>query len=138
MIRDELKQLKTDPPALRKFGLSVGGVLVLLGLWFTLRHKLAGPYLLAPGGLLLGLGLAWPRSLKPVYVGWMAVAFVLGHVVSTVLLVLLFYLVVTPMGLLARAVGKDFLNRKWDPQAPTYWVPRDSTPKTPADYERQF
>jgi hypothetical protein len=139
MIREELKQLKTDAKALRKFGLTVGGVLALLGLWCWLRHKPAWPYLLTPAAPLLVLGLAWPASLRQVYLGWMAMALVLGLVVSTVLLTLFFYLVITPVGLLARLVGRDFLSRRLDPKAASYWLVRDrSAAKAKIDYERQF
>src|SRR5205809_3485170 len=113
MIREEIKQLKTGPSELRKFGLTVGGVLVLLGCWFIYRHKAHYPWFLWPGLLLLAVGLLLPRSLKHIYLGWMAGALLLGFIVSTVLLILFFYLVVTPIGLIARCVGKDFLKRKW-------------------------
>ena len=139
MIRDDLKQLKTGPGDLRKFGLTVGGVFALLAGVFWLRHKPFYPYWLLPAGPLLVLGLAWPRGLRWVYLGWMGMAFVLGHIVSSVLLVLFFYGVVTPIGLMARLMGKDFLSRKWDRQATSYWLPRDrSVVKTKADYEQQF
>jgi hypothetical protein len=139
VIGEEIKQLKTGPRDLRKFGLSVGGVLCLLGVWFLYRHKAHFPYFLYPGLLLVVLGAALPRSLKEVYIVWMAVAFVLGLIVSTVLLTLFFYAVVTPIGLAARCSGKDFLARKWDGQAPSYWLVRDhSKPKAAVDYERQF
>jgi hypothetical protein len=139
MIREELKQLKTDPRALRKFGLMVGGVLALLGLWCWLRHKPAWPYLLAPAAPLLVLGLAWPASLRRIYLGWMAMAITLGLIVSTVLLTLFFYLVITPVGLLARLLGRDFLSRQLDPKATSYWLARDrSLSKGKIDYERQF
>lgn len=139
MIRGELQKLKTGPAELRQFGLVVGGVFGLLACWFWLRHKPFYPYLFIPAIPLLGLGLVWPRSLKWVYLGWMGLAFLLGHLVSTALLVLFFFLVVTPLGLLARALGRDFLRRRWDRRAASYWLPRDlSRPKTRTDYERQF
>lgn len=139
MIREEIKQLKTGPRDLRKFGLMVGGVLSLLGLWFLYRHKGHYPYFLYSGLLLAGLGLAAPGSLKQVYVGWMALAMLLGLIVSTTLLTVFFYLVVTPIGLAARCFGNDFLERRWDARATTYWLARDrSKPRQPADYERQF
>lgn len=139
MIRAELKQLKTGDKELRKFGLLVGGVFALLGLWCLFRHKPAWPWLVAPAAPLLLLGLVFPRSLRVVYIGWMAMAFTLGLVVSTVLLTLFFYLVITPVGLLARLVGKDFLSRKLDPNAASYWLPRNlAEPKQKVDYERQF
>ena len=124
MIREQLQQLKTGPRDLRRFGLMVGSVLALLGAVLLWRHQAAGPWLLVGGLTLVGVGAAAPRILKPIYIGWMALAFVLGAVVSTVLLTVIFYLAVTPIGLLARCFGKDFLNRKWEPRAATYWVPR--------------
>src|SRR4051794_4911088 len=116
MLHEQLKKLKTEPHDLRKFGLLVGGVLLLLGGWFFLRHKAHYPYFIWIGVVLLPLGLVVPRSLKHVYVGWMALGFLLGLIVATILLTLFFYLVVTPMGLIARWMGKDFLARKWDPR----------------------
>jgi hypothetical protein len=139
MIREELQQLSTTSRELRKFGLLVGGVFLLLGGWFWFRHKGAWPYLLAPGTLLVLLGLAAPRSLKGIYVAWMGLAFTLGLAVTTVLLTLFYFLVVTPIALVARLCGQDFLAQNLDPQAPSYWLKRDraKTPR-PADYERQF
>jgi hypothetical protein len=139
MIRDELAKLKTSPRDLRKFGLVVGGVFVLLALVLWRRHLAAWPWLMAPGAGLVGLGLLWPHGLRWIYLVWMALALVLGHVVSTVLLTGLFYLVLTPLGLFARVRGKDFLHRKWDRAARSYWLPRDSThQRSPEDYELQF
>src|SRR5438874_12854631 len=111
MIRDEIKNLKSSPGDLRKFGLTVGSVFLLLGLWFAWRGKSIFPWLLAPGAGLLLLGAAVPRALKSVYIGWMTFALVLGLIVSTTLLTLFYYLVLTPIGLIARLAGKDFLNR---------------------------
>lgn len=140
MIREELKQLATAPHDLRKFGFVVGGVFLLVGLWCLFRHKPAWPFLLSPGALLVSLSLGAPRALKPIYVGWMAMAFVLGLIVSTLILVMFFFLVITPIAFLARLFGKDFLSLKLNPQATSYWRTRDRTPapRPPAEYERQF
>ena len=139
-MREDIKALqKATPRDLRKFGLVVGGVFCALGLWFFLRHKPYYWYVLAPGVPLVVLGAILPRSLKWIYVGWMALAMVLGAIVSTVLLTLLFYLVVTPIGLVARLAGKDFLSRKLQPGAPSYWILRDaSKPKAKHEHEQQF
>ena len=139
MIRDEIRQLKTGDRDLRKFGLLVGGVFGLLAAWCWWRGKPAFPYFLAAALPLMILGATWPRSLKAVYLAWMSLALVLGLIVSTVILTVFFYLIVTPIGLLARAVGKDFLSLRLDPGASSYWIKRDtSTPKQRHEYERQF
>ena len=139
MIREELQQLSTTRRDLRKFGLTVGGVFLLLGGLFLWRHKPAWPYFLTPGVVLVFFGLIAPRILKPVYILWMALAFSLGLVASTVVLTICYFLVITPLSLVGRLFGKDFLSEKIDRSAKSYWLPRDrSTPRQPADYEQQF
>jgi len=137
-IRDDLKQLKTGNRDLRKFGLLVGVVFAALGLIVLLRHKAHYPYFLGPGVGLIACGAIFPRALKYVYLAWMSVAFVLGFIVSHVILGFFFFLVITPIGLLARGFGKDFLSLKLDRQAASYWIPREKKAKTPAEYEQQF
>jgi hypothetical protein len=92
-----------------------------------------------PAALLIVFGVASPNTLRPVYIGWMSMAFVLGFIISHLILGLLFYCVITPMGLVARLAGKDFLRSRRDPAARSYWFPRDRRgPPAPLDYERQF
>lgn len=139
MIREELRQLPMTPRDLRRFGLLVGGVLAVLGTWLWLRQRPAGPWLAGPGVVLMGLGVVVPGWLRGVYRAWMALALVLGWVVSTVLLALFFVVVVTPLGWGARLGGKDYLRRRLEPGARSYWLLRDRTvPRRPADYERQY
>ena len=137
-IRDDIKQLKTSPRDLRKFGLMVGGVFVALGLLFLWRHPGRTPYFVWPGGVLMAVGAIYPRALKYVYIAWMSLAFALGFVMAHVILTLFFFLVITPIGLLARLFGKDFLGLKLDGRAESYWIRRERKPKTPAEYEQQF
>jgi ABC-type uncharacterized transport system permease subunit len=62
---------------------------------------------------------------------------VLGAVMSAVILTLLFYLVITPLGLVMRLVGEDPMRRRFEPELPSYWIRRKSA--GPArDYEKQF
>ena len=137
-IREDIKELKTSDRDLRKFGLMVGSVFAVLGLLFLWRHKPFHPYFLWPGGVLIILGATLPRALKWVYLAWMSLAFVLGFVMAHVILTLLFFLVITPMGWAARLTGKDFLSLKLDRNAKSYWIPRATKPKSASDYERQF
>jgi hypothetical protein len=139
MIGKELKELQTSPRHLRQFGLTVGGVFLAIALFFLWRQKPIFHLFVWPGAILLFLGLVAPKSLRLVFIGWMAFAMVLGHIVSTILLTLFFFLVVTPVGLAARLLGKDFLHRKLDSQAATYWTRRPAGKQmAKADYENQF
>jgi hypothetical protein len=137
-ILDDLRQLKTSPRELRRFGLTVGAVFSVLGMLLWLRHKPAFPYLLVPGAVLMGSGLVLPRVLREIYIGWMSLAFALGSIVSNVMLTLLYCFVITPMGLAARCLGKDFLGLKLNRQAATYWIRRERVSSSNAEYERQF
>jgi hypothetical protein len=137
-IHADLKKLNTGDRDLRKFGVTVGGVFVLLGVLFLLRHRPSYLSFLGAGAVLTALGVIWPRALKYVYIAWMAFAFTLGFVMSNVILALFFFLFVTPIGLLARLFQKDFLARKWDKQAPSYWIQSAREMSKPESYERQF
>jgi hypothetical protein len=137
-IRQEIHELKTGPRDLRKFGLMVGAVFVALGILFLLRHKASYPFLLWPGVFLILFGAVAPRVLKYPYIAWMSVAFTLGFVMARVLLTICFFLLVTPIALIGRLVGKDFLNRKLNRDATTYWVRCETAPKTAESYEQQF
>ncbi len=139
MLLEDIKELKTGPKELRKFGLLVGGVFAVLGFLYCLRGKPVYPWFLAPGGLLIVLGVVWPTALKWIYLAWMSVAVLLGFIVSHVLLTLLFYLAFMPLGLLARCLGKDFLSLRLDSKAGSYWIRRErGVARQAADYERQF
>ena len=138
MINKELEQLSISPRNLRKFGFLVGGVFLLLGCWFLYRQKPVWPYLLAPGALLVLGGAIVPGSLKHVYVAWMSVGFALGFVVSNVILTVFYYLALTPVGLIARLCGQDFLALKRNPTAVSYWVIKPAGARRPQEYEQQF
>ena len=138
MINREIEQLSVSPRNLRKFGLLVGGVFLLLGSLFLYRHKAVWPYLLTPGALLVLGGLIVPQSLKHVYVAWMSLGLALGFVVSNIILTLFYYLVLTPVGLIARLCGQDFLSLKRNPAATSYWVMKPIAARAPQEYEQQF
>jgi Saxitoxin biosynthesis operon protein SxtJ len=137
-IHADLNKLKTSARDLRKFGLTVGGVFLLLGVLLLLRHRSIYPFFLGAGAVLTVFGVIWPRVLKYVYIAWMGLAFALGFVMSNAILAAFFFLFVTPIGLLARLFRKDFLARKWDKEAASYWIPRAREIRTAESYERQF
>ncbi len=122
---------------LRAFGLLVGAVFSAIGLWPTLIHA-APPrfWALVLGGALIGLGLTVPVALRPVHRIWMKVGHVLGYVNTRILLGLIFFLVVTPMGIMRRALGKDAMQKVFAQDATTYRVPK--SPRHPAHMKHQF
>jgi len=120
-ILDDIKGIKSTRRDLRKFGLSVGGVLLVIGalLWWYSRP--AGPYLAAAGIVLIALGLVLPGALVPLQKAWMTVAVVIGWFQTRLILCLLFYAVLTPLRFFGILLRKDPLGRRQDPGAKTYW-----------------
>jgi hypothetical protein len=109
---------------IRKFGLIAFiffGSLCTLGLW---TKKPVPTYLF--GSLsLLGLGfILIPARLKPVYNAWLKVAHVIGRIITTLILALAYYLVITPSALIKRLFGGRPLPVKPDKNAKSYWVTR--------------
>jgi hypothetical protein len=125
----ELRSLDTGPRTLRRFGLAVGGVLFAAGAWFAWRSGTpaapAPAILLAVGSLLVISGSVAPSALRWPFLAWMGLALVLGAVMTRVILTLVYFLVVTPVGLVMRALGRDPMHRRADPDADTYWIRRD-------------
>lgn len=117
----------SDARALRRFGLTVGGVATALAVVWLLRHKHHVPFYVAAGGgpLLLGAALVAPRALAPVERGWSALARALGFVNTRLLLAVVFLFVMAPIALVLRAVGKDPLDRRRDRRRATYWRARE-------------
>lgn len=122
---------------LRAFGLLVGGVFLLIGLWPTVvRGEALRLWAVALGGGLIVLGLVTPMVLRPVYRVWMKVGHVLGFINTRILLGVIFYGLLTPMGLVRRALGKDTLQRAFAADAETYRVMK--SPRHPSHVKHQF
>jgi len=128
----------TNPIAPRRFGLTVGGVFLLLGSIAAWRgHVLSPRVLLGVAGGLIVPALVAPRLLVPVERAWMAFAHVLGTVNTKLILGLLYYVVFTPAGVLRRRFS-DPLARRLGGSEASYWVRRESGEVDPARYRRQF
>lgn len=117
------KKKQTETQRLRKFGLVMAVAFALFGALLLWRGREWAMWLEYVAAAFLVLGLLVPRALKVVETPWMKLAHLLGVVMTTLILTLTFFLVMTPMGLLLRAMGKDLLGMKGDPSLPTYWVP---------------
>lgn len=121
----------------KEFGLIVGGVLVLLGLWWLYRGKFAtAAYVLSAAGSVLVLGgLVLPRLLTVPRRLWMKLAEGMAYVSSRILLAIIFFLVLTPIGLVKRAMGWDPLQRRSGARH-TFWQPYPA--RDPRHYEKMY
>jgi hypothetical protein len=80
---------------------------------------------------------AIPPLRRWLFVGWMYAAYPIGWTISHLLLLIVYYVILTPVGLAMRLAGRDPLDRSPDPAAESYWV-RRTPPDSPARYFRQF
>jgi hypothetical protein len=78
-----------------------------------------------------------PTCIRPFYVVWLAIAMPIGWTVSHVILLIMYYLVLTPMGLIMRVCGYDPLQRRFDRSAKTYWRDQEQS-GSPEQYFKQF
>ena len=114
---------------LRSFGLTVGGIFALIGLWPVVVHN-AGPrwWSVVVAAVLMVPALAYPRSLFWIHKGWMAVGHVLGWINTRIILGVVFYAVVTPIGIVRRWLRKDPMGRQLRPELDSYRVVRKPRP----------
>ena len=138
MLKEEFKNIQETKKDLRKFGLTVGGVLLLIGALLFYFEKGSAPYFAIIGGILFIAGMIIPQTLKPFNKIWMGLAIVLGFFMSRLILTILFYLILTPIAFLAKIFRKKFMMLKYDKSAKTYWEKRSIIQKKQIDYERQF
>ena len=123
----------------REFGLVVGGVFVLLGTWWIYRGKFAAvsQVILPLGAGLILLGLVFPRALIYPNKVWMKLAEVLAFVMTRVILGIVFFLIVTPIGVVKRLSGWDPLQRRAGSSS-SYWRPYSERQRDPRHYEKMY
>ena len=120
-----------DRKGLREFGLVTGGIVAgLFGLLFPwlLDYRVPlWPWLVF--AVLAAWALAAPGTLAPVYRAWMKFGLLIGRVTTPLILGVVFFFVIMPMGLVMRLAGRDPMARRFDEAAPSYRVPSMQRPK---------
>lgn len=132
----EINEIPNTRHDLKKFGLTLGiffGLVAGLMLWRDQENYL---YFLGVAGFFVFFGLVLPNTLKLIHKIWMGLAFVMGWVMSRVILTVLFFLAITPIGLLLRISGKDLLDLKCKIKKDSYWNDHENRAKE--DYDNQF
>lgn len=129
----------------RGFGLTVGGILLLIAAVRALLHwsGVAGIgwfelVLGAVGVALIGFGLVLPGSLGGLHRAWIKLGLVLFKVVNPVVLGVIYVTTVVPIGVVMRLLGHDPLKLKRDPKAESYWVEREPPGPAPETMSNQF
>lgn len=122
----------------RKFGLTIGALLSLASLAPLLHYRAPHLWLLIIGIAVLIAGAAFPDTLTWANRAWFKLGLVLNTIVSPVVMGVLFFGAVAPIGWLLRRQGKDILALKLEPDATTYWQARDPSGPEAGTLGKQF
>ena len=140
-IRDEIRAVYREPSSRD---------MTILALLFLVLPGVIGAYLLfwkgawsgflwMAAGAFLSMCRLVPPLFRVIYRLWIGFSVILGYFVSRIVLTVIFFLVITPTGLIMRMVGKDPMERKRDPTVSSYWIRKDDSQETSIErYEKQF
>ncbi len=121
----------------RSFGITFFVALSLLGLLPLLGGGTPRWWLIGPGVAFLVLAFVYPSILTRPNQLWTKFGLLLHRIISPIIIGFMFYVVLAPIGLIMRLLGKDLLSKKFDPDARTYWISRTDGP-APETMKNQF
>ena len=122
----------------KSFGLVFSVVFALIGLWPLMTSQPIRLWAIGISFILILVAFAMPKILKPLNRLWFLFGLLLHKIVSPVIMALIFYTTVTPIGLIMRVLGKCPIPLSFDPDASSYWIERDPPGPEPKTMPRQF
>ena len=122
----------------RSFGFTFAIVFAIVALWPLVRGRSVRGWALVVAAAFLVAGLALPRVLAPLSRLWFRFGLLLHACISPIIMGLVFYTTVTPIGLVRRLLGQDPLRLRLDHDAVTYWIARHPPGPAPDTMPRQF
>jgi uncharacterized membrane protein YgdD (TMEM256/DUF423 family) len=123
----------------REFGLIVGGMFLLISVWWLYRGKFhtLTQITLPLGGVMVLLGIVFPRVLFYPNKAWMAFAEGLSYISTRIILAFVYFVVITPIGFIKRMTGWDPLSRR-AARSESYWRDYSERQRDPRHYEKMF
>lgn len=138
-IHEDLSRAQTVKKSSdRFFGLTFFVVFLIIALWPLLWQRSIQPVALGIALALLAVSLIVPMWLAPLNRLWLKFGELLHRITSPIILGIMFFGVITPVGFLMRLAGKDLLRMKFDPHCTSYWVRREPPGPDKASLKRQF
>jgi len=122
----------------RSFGFTFAIVFTIVALWPVVRGRSVRGWALVAAAAFLLAALALPRVLAPLSQLWLKLGLFLHACISPIIMGLVFYTTVTPIGLVRRLLGQDPLRLRFDSGAVTYWIERHPPGPAPDTMPRQF
>jgi hypothetical protein len=134
LVREETLKGSSD----RSLGLVFAVFFTAVGLLPLVRHHLIRPWALMVAAGFVILALACPFVLRPVNHVWFRLGLLLHAITTPIILGALFYGVFTPVAFVLRLLGKDYLRLHFEPEAKSYWLPREPPGPPPESMINQF
>lgn len=108
----------------RSFGLLFFFVFVILGLWPLKNSENLNYYFIGISIVFLFLGLINSKLLSPLNNSWIKLGEILGLIIAPVVMVVVYFIFLTPISIIVRIFGKDLLNVNFNKKLDSYWVKR--------------
>lgn len=140
-IINDIKNIKISRKSIKEFGIVIAIFALLVGTFFYYKKDdpIMFKWMAISGLIFLAISFIFPFLLSPLYRVWMSIAFVLGGIISRIILVFLFFFVLTPIGFLLKIIRKDLLNQKFDPTSQnSYWIKKDLSNYSKEQYKKMF
>ena len=108
----------------RSFGLLFFVVFLVIGLWPLTKSGEINLYLISIAVIFLNLGLSKSKMLSPLNKAWIKLGEILGRIIAPIVMALVYFLILTPISLLVRLLGKDLIGMKFSNDIKSYWIKR--------------
>ena len=115
-------------PSNKNFGIVFSIFFFLIFIYYFLQYEIFNFFILILSLIFFSLGIVNSKILSPLNYIWFRIGLILGKIISPIILAIIFFIVVTPVGLIMRLFGKDLLNLKYNKKE-TYWI-KNTDPKS--------
>jgi uncharacterized membrane protein len=139
-ISSQIANLDSSAKEIKKFGLVIMVALTIIAsiIYYKSGYSIIINYLLGSGIVLLVSAILSPNILVPIYKVWMSLAFILGSIVSRIILTILFYFLISPIGIIIKIFGNDIINLKIDKERKSYWIKKDEKAKPDEQIRKMY
>ena len=135
---DLARQERVEIGSNRSFGIVIGLIAIFFGAVPLVHDGQLRLWLLIPGAVLLLAGVLKPSLLSPLNLVWFWIGKLLGMVVAPIVMMMIFFATITPIGLIVRWSGKDSLRLRRQSAVDTYWIKREGPKSTRESLKNQF
>ena len=134
-----MKKERNETRDLRQFGAVLAGILLVAGAINFFKGRISWcPWFFGPGLVVVVLVFAAPKSIKPIFILFTKIGHIIGWINTRIILILVYYILITPIALIMKIFRKDLLDIKIDKNKISYWTNRSTDRSAKEALEKQF